>query len=301
MGEDGLDLNDSTEEQMRSKKYVEEFIESLEKCEDITILGKLISDLRADIQKGKINPLLLKTSPLFDKLVELMNDSQYVSLTESISGVFTILGIKIEEVKQFILQIEAKEAITRFLNQYLNHPRQDLVYTRYITDFWTYPIHFPGISYEKLDEIFEKLISKKKSSRKELVVPEEVSAKNVDELPVFGEKIMEDKAMEFFESVKHKFPITVDQLIQESSVTNISAEYALNIYEHKQNLLFHPKSGSDTKDTNGNVGENPALDGLPEGETEEIPLLGIECFSFILLLIQQGKIKIDSQTNKLYI
>lgn len=275
------DLTNLSNSEQQPEDILNETIEDISNCEDIDSIKRIIEDLKEKIKKGLIDPLNLKTSSIFDKLVLMVYNSQYATLTDSIDSLFEILGIKIEEVKQFILRIEAKEAITRFLNQYKENPNQDLLFTRYLVDFWTYNIEVPGISTDKIEEIMIKYLTKTKKEQRVFEVPEEIKAREEDFIPIMSEKIMEDKALQYLENVKNKFPIQLDQLILETALVDINVDDALKLYEYKKNIADKSKR--------------------KEENCEEQELSGIECFSYILLLIQLHKITFDSETNMLYL
>ncbi len=270
-------FSDHAASERQSQEILKEKFEEISDCNTIDSLKTIIEDLKELIKKGVLDPLHLKTSSIFDKLIEMINNSQYATLTDSIDSLFEILGIKIEEIKQFILRIEAKEAITRFLNYYKDNVNQELIFTKYLVDFWKYDIEFPGMSTEKLEELLLKTITKKKKEHRIFKVPEEVQAREEDFIPIMSEKIMEEKALQYLDNVKDKFPINIDQLIGETAIIDLTIDDALKIYEIKKNLASKNNSQAE--------------------KTEEQKISGIECFSYILLLIQLRKINIDPETN----
>jgi len=271
-------MSEKNIQETQSQEMINDFLEKIKNSDGIQSIRKLMEDLKVKIKNGSIDPLYLKTSAIFDKLIEIANNSQYALLTDSIDSLFEILGIKIEEIKQFILRIEAKEAITRFLNQYKDTSKQDLIYTRFLVDFWNYPIEIAGISTEKMEDLIIKIITKTKREPRKYAVPEEIKAREEEFISLVSENIMETKALQYFERIKHMFPIDLDNLIVKTSTIYISIDDSLKLYQYKQN-----RAKNRIEDT--------------EQQTREEEISGIECFSYILLLIQLKKIKFDPETN----
>ena len=147
-----------------------------------------------------------------------------------------------------------------------------------MVDFWKYPIEIAGISTDKMEDLIIKIITKTKKDSRKFEVPEEIKAREEEFVPLVSQNTMETKALQYFEKVKHKFPIDLDTLILDTSIINISINDSLKLYQYKQDRAKIYNENS-------------------EEQSEEEELSGIECFSYILLLIQLEKIKIDPETN----
>ena len=258
-----------------NRKKLNSIISEIETTDSIEDLITGLNEIKILIQKGELDPLELETNPIFEKIIQMIQNNEYLSLTDAVDRFFDLLGIKIEEIKYFILKLEAKEAISKFLKKYKEHKEQDLIFSKFLVDNWKYPLSLPGLSGDHLIEVLHRFIGRTTKKKRVIIIPDEVNSEGITMNWEVGDKIMMEKALDYFDRVNHLFPITVDNLIGETSLAFLSMEEEFEIYEQKLN-----KNGDTTLDSQ-----------------KYSKVSGVECFSYILQLIQVGKIRIDAETN----
>ena len=283
-----------------AEKYLADVNEKLTSVSEVSELRKIINQISHDLEVGNIKLIDLRTNNIFDTLTNLVNSDRLDSCLDTLQDGISLLSLRIREIHNMILQSDNEESMMRYLHRVHN----DLELTRQLADHWIYPLTLPGLSEQWVFDSFDRLIKrKKKKDPIEIEEVEDVDMQDFNLTFTLNKETLQVRALDYFTRVREFFPITVEELIAKStSLLTLTIEEEIDLLEKRNRKIFQVKENEPSSEEKASKEKSvelasPTSPEIPNKHSSEPT--GIECFSFILKLLQEGKIALDPNTDEL--
>ncbi len=210
-----------------------------------TVLEKM-ARIQSQVEQGHISLLDIDLIPIFQQITENLSPEEILTGLSAMQSGTSILGLKIEEIRNFILFLSQKELILA----YLTGISSDEEYYHVLINHWESPIQLATISSEFLQTSYSSLVSNKpiRMVKKSSGIIDTGARKEFTELEVTQLSIQKELEI-FLSSLLPLLPQTFTVLL--STYTNAEEyfrhfSYILHLaqegslYYDSSTKLFHP-------------------------------------------------------------
>ncbi len=172
-------------------------------------INRKIQDIQLKVLSGEIALLDLELVPIFENIKDSLNIGNINNYSTAFKNSFQLLVNKFEELKILINNLDKKEGFF----QYLKSNPEDLEVYELFNGCWVKPFNFESLSLNFLNFSNKKLL-------KERGYPAIID--HIDKVKIKQSFLLEvpehnftDKLMNFFNSIKNKFPCSFDEIFEE--------------------------------------------------------------------------------------
>ena len=171
-------------------------------------INKKIEDIQLKVLSGEISLLDLELVPIFENIKDSLNIGNIDNYSMAFKNGFQLLVQKFEELKILINNLDKKDSFFQYLR---SNPNDSEVY-RLFDDCWIKPYSIESLSLNFLNYSNEKL-SKERGSPVTIEHIEKIIKKQNFLLEVPELKFTE-KIMNFYNTIKNKFPCSFDEIFE---------------------------------------------------------------------------------------
>ena len=187
-----------------------------------------ISFLKNQVLMGKKALLDEDLESLFIEFKDLISESELETSIQIMDNGTIILEQKLEELRNFILNISQKNQIL----EYLKNSSSDESFTIILNKIWQTPLLLPHFSQSFLMKSFEQLVLNKKSSNLEIFFKDKpiLGSPDIRELPEI-DKPYKMKMFGYLNSIRLLLPATLDDLINKN--------HPIDVYYENFSYILH--------------------------------------------------------------
>ncbi|MHA2282835.1 MAG: hypothetical protein ACXAC5_18495 [Promethearchaeota archaeon] len=177
-----------------------------------------IEEIQLKVLSGEISLLDLELVPIFEKIKDTLNISNINKYSIAFKNGFQLLLQKFEELKRLINNLDKKDCFFQYLR---SNPDDSEIYQLF-NDCWVKPFNVESLSLNFLNYSNEKL-NKERGYPVTIDHLDKVITKQSFLLEVSELKFTE-KIMNFYKTIKNKFPCSFDEIFE-------SEQDQIEIYE----------------------------------------------------------------------
>ena len=209
-------------------------VEMTESKNHLSIVLEKMAQIQMQVEQGHLSLLDIDLIPIFQQITENLSPEEILLGLSAMQSGTSILGLKIEEIRNFILFLSQKELII----SYLTNLSSDEEYYHLLINHWETPFQLESISPEFLQSSYSALVSNKPVQivKKASGIMDPGFQKELTELEV-SQLSMKKELEIFLTSILPQLPQTFSALL--STYTDVE-EY----FRHFSYILHLTQEGS---------------------------------------------------------